>query len=85
MVDKKKKKGKFPKAPDWDKIEEVVKGALEHFDTMTYTEKYNVILLLKSTVDREFNVLTIVDFLSQMKESAENLDIEKVKGMGQYG
>jgi len=84
MVDK-RKKGKFPKAPDWDKIELVVKGALEHFDTMSYTEKYNVILLLKSTVDREFNILTIVDFLSQIKENEENLDIAKYKGMSQYG
>ncbi len=83
MVDR-SKKGKFPKAPDWDKIEEVVKGALEHFDTMSYTEKYNVILLLKSTVDREFNILTIVDFLSQIKETEEKIDIEKIREMGQY-
>jgi len=84
MADK-KNKAKFAKPPDWDKIEEAVKGTLEHFNKMSYTEKSNVILLLKSTVDREFNVLTIIDFLSQLKESEENLDMEKVRDMGQYG
>lgn len=75
----------FPKPPDWEKVERAVTDMLVHFEKMSHIEKYNTIILLQTTVDREFNIITLIDWLTKMQETEQNIDIGKLKEMTQYG
>lgn len=77
-------KKSFPKEPDWNKVEQVVMGVTEDFKQMTFTEKRNVVLILQSMIDREYNVTTVIQWLEGLREEEEFRNLEKVKGMNQY-
>lgn len=70
-------KGDFPAPPDWAKVEKATKQVLDLFDIggFTFTEKYIILQFVRSTMDREFNINSIMLFAQKQVEE-EKLNIE---------
>lgn len=73
----------FPDPPDWDKVEKATTHIIETLDTLdlSFTEKYNALMMVKSVLDREFLGVNIISWLdSQYTREQEELKKGKTPG-----
>lgn len=64
---------KFVEAPEWKKVEKfttIISNILSN-NKLTYIEKYNIITLVKSVIDREFNMVGVLTYLENIARQEE--------------
>lgn len=74
---------KFPQAPDWEKVAKTTNHIIESLDTLklTFTEKYNVLMMAQSMLHREFIGANIISWLdNQYKQEQKELKKGKTPG-----
>lgn len=79
----KKKETKFPDSPNWEKVEKATDHIIETLDTLnlTFTEKYNTMIMVQSVLDRQFQITNMVSWLdSQYKHEQEEIKKGKTPG-----
>lgn len=73
----------FPDPPDWEKVEKATNHIIETLSTLnlTYTEKYNTLMMVKSVLDRMFIAENITSWLDgQYKAEQDALKSGKTPG-----
>ena len=70
----------FIEAPDWEKVEKYTKKFIEILaeSELTYTEKDNILTLVKSIVAREFAMIGVIAFLKDISEKENKEEKEKL-------
>ena len=78
---KEESKKRYPKAPDWEKVQDNVNKIFEMLDgkKLTYTEKFSILDQVEKTYEREFFNNSVIMFMDSMHKEAMNLDQSNVK------
>ena len=74
---------KFPVAPNWDKVERFTMILLNILNNnkLTYTEKHNILAMVESAVNRDFNMLGVITFLDSVAMHHEIAERQKLSGL----
>lgn len=75
----------FPIPPDWKQVEKFTKiiSNIINNNRLSFTEKENILSMVKSVVERDFAMLQVLHFLNSVANKEDKVEKEKLSTM--YG